>query len=99
MDQPVIGKRWKATPGTRMMELLHATDVPLGLVTNGPSVGRMDAGVCASRGALPASPLGMPRCALCIDEPVTLRAFHSLVSTRRIFDSLASHRRTHLWRY
>ena len=35
LDKPVIGKHWKATPATRMMELLHATGVPLGLVTNG----------------------------------------------------------------
>jgi hypothetical protein len=35
LDGPVAGKVWKATPATRTMELLHATDVPLGLVTNG----------------------------------------------------------------
>ena len=35
LDKPVIGKHWKATPATRMMELLHGTGVPLGLVTNG----------------------------------------------------------------
>ena len=27
--------RWKASPATRMMELLRASDVRLGLVTNG----------------------------------------------------------------
>ena len=35
LEKPVAGKAWKASPGTRMMELLHAADVPLGLVTNG----------------------------------------------------------------
>jgi hypothetical protein len=35
LEKPVAGKFWKASPGTRMMELLHAADVPLGLVTNG----------------------------------------------------------------
>ena len=35
LEKPVAGKTWKASPGTRMMELLHAADVPLGLVTNG----------------------------------------------------------------
>src|SRR5262245_56386721 len=35
LEKPVVAKIWKASPGTRMMELLHATDVPLGLVTNG----------------------------------------------------------------
>lgn len=35
LDKPVIGKHWKATPATRLMELLHGANVPLGLVTNG----------------------------------------------------------------
>ncbi len=35
VERPVKGKHWKASPATRMMELLHAVDVPLGLVTNG----------------------------------------------------------------
>jgi len=35
LDRPVAGKHWKATPATRMMELLHTSDIPLGLVTNG----------------------------------------------------------------
>jgi len=34
LEKPVAGKHWKASPGTRMMELLYATVVPLGLVTN-----------------------------------------------------------------
>jgi hypothetical protein len=35
LDRPVAGRHWKASPATRMMELLHSTDVRLGLVTNG----------------------------------------------------------------
>jgi hypothetical protein len=35
LDKAIAGKHWKASPATRMMELLHATDVRLGLVTNG----------------------------------------------------------------
>ena len=35
LDKPVSGTPWKATPETRMMALLLATGVPLGLVTNG----------------------------------------------------------------
>src|SRR2546422_4026108 len=35
LEKPVVGRHWKASPATRMMELLHATDVRLGLVTNG----------------------------------------------------------------
>ena len=35
LDRPVADRHWKANPATRMMELLHASGVPLGLVTNG----------------------------------------------------------------
>jgi hypothetical protein len=35
LERPIEGLHWKASPATRMMELLHATDVRLGLVTNG----------------------------------------------------------------
>jgi len=79
LDKPVTGKHWKATPSTRMMELLHAADVPLGLVTNG------------ERWMLVFAPRGETTgftswlASLWIDEPVTLRAFHSLLSTRRFF--------------
>jgi hypothetical protein len=79
LDKPVLGKHWKATPGTRMMELLHATDVPLGLVTNGEEWML----VFAPRG----DTTGFTSwyASLWIDEPITLRAFHSLLSTRRFF--------------
>jgi hypothetical protein len=35
LEKPIKGLRWKASPATRMMELLHATDIRLGLLTNG----------------------------------------------------------------
>lgn len=35
LEKPLANHRWKASPATRMMELLHACDVRLGLVTNG----------------------------------------------------------------
>ena len=35
LEKPLAGQRWKASPATRMMELLHACNVRLGLVTNG----------------------------------------------------------------
>jgi hypothetical protein len=79
LDKPVAGKHWKATPGTRMMELLHATDIPLGLVTNG------------EEWMLVFAPHGDTTdftswyASLWIDEPITLSAFHSLLSTRRFF--------------
>lgn len=79
LDKPVIGKHWKATPATRMMELLHAVDVPLGLITNGEQWML----VYAPRGETTgyASWYG----ALWLDEPITLRAFHSLLGVRRLF--------------
>ena len=79
LDRPVIGKHWKATPATRMMELLHGANVPLGLVTNGEQWML----VYAPRGETTgyASWYG----ALWLDEPITLRAFHSLLGVRRFF--------------
>lgn len=79
LDRPVIGRHWKATPATRMMELLHGAGVPLGLVTNGEQWML----VYAPRGEITgfASWFG----ALWLDEPITLRAFHSLLGVRRFF--------------
>lgn len=79
LNKPVIGKHWKATPATRMMELLHGANVPLGLVTNGEHWML----VYAPRGETTgyASWYG----ALWLDEPITLRAFHSVMGVRRFF--------------
>ena len=79
LDKPVIGKHWKATPATRMMELLHGVNVPLGLVTNGEQWML----VYAPRGETTgyASWYGT----LWLDEPITLRAFHSLLGAHRFF--------------
>jgi hypothetical protein len=79
LDRPVIGKHWKATPATRMMELLHGAGIPLGLVTNGDQWML----VYAPRGEITgyASWCG----ALWLDEPITLRAFHSILGVRRFF--------------
>lgn len=79
LDKPALGKHWKATPATRMMELLHGANVPLGLVTNGEQWML----VYAPRGETTgyASWYG----ALWLDEPITLRAFLSLLGVRRFF--------------
>lgn len=79
LDKPVIGKHWKATPATRMMELLHGANVPLGLVTNGEQWML----VYAPRGET--TGYGSWYGALWLDEPITLRAFHSLLGVRRFF--------------
>jgi hypothetical protein len=79
LDHPVVGKHWKASPSTRMMELLHASNVPLGLVTNGEQWML----VYAPRGDN--TGYASWYAALWLDEPITLRAFHSLLGVRRFF--------------
>lgn len=79
LEKPTIGKHWKATPATRMMELLHGANVPLGLVTNGEQWML----VYAPRGET--TGFTSWYCSLWLDEPITLRAFHSLLGVRRFF--------------
>lgn len=79
LDKPVVGKFWKATPATRMMELLHGCGVSLGLVTNGEHWMM----VYAPRGEI--TGYASWYSALWMDEPITLRAFHSLLDVRRFF--------------
>lgn len=79
LESAVAGKHWKASPATRMMELLHATDIPLGLVTNGEQwmlvyAPRNEATGFASWYA-----------SLWSEEPTTFQAFVSLLSVRRFF--------------
>lgn len=83
LAKPIIGKYWKAAPTTRMMELLHGAGVPLGLVTNGEQWML----VYAPRGEITgyASWYG----ALWLDEPITLRAFHSPLGVHRFFSVAA----------
>jgi hypothetical protein len=77
LEKPVSGKLWKATPGTRMMELLHAADVPLGLITNGEEWML----VYAPRGET--TGFASWYADIWMQEPITLRAFHSLLHLRR----------------
>ena len=77
LEKPVAGKLWKASPGTRMMELLHAADVPLGLITNGEQWML----VYAPRGET--TGFASWYADLWMQEPITLRAFHSLLHLRR----------------
>lgn len=79
LDKPVAGKHWKATPATRMMELLHGTGIPLGLATNGEQWML----VYAPRGET--TGYASWYASLWMDEPITLRAFHSLLGTHRFF--------------
>ncbi len=77
LAKPVTGKVWKASPGTRMMELLHATDIPLGLVTNGEQWML----VYAPRGET--TGFASWYADIWPQEPITLRAFVSLLHLRR----------------
>jgi hypothetical protein len=79
LEKPVAGKVWKASPATRMTELLHVSGVPLGLVTNGEHW----MVVYAPRGET--SGFASWYADLWMQEPVTLRAFHSLLCLRRFF--------------
>ena len=79
LDRPVIGKHWKATPATRMMELLHGTGVSLGLITNGEQWML----VYAPRGETTGFTTWYGT--LWLDEPITLSSFHSLLGVRRFF--------------
>lgn len=79
LDNAVHGSRWVASVGTRMMELLHATEIRLGLVTNGEQWMLVDAprGVTTGFTTWYAS--------LWFDERATLNAFQSLLGARRFF--------------
>ncbi|MFM0078737.1 ATP phosphoribosyltransferase regulatory subunit [Paraburkholderia sediminicola] len=80
LTKPVPGTAWKTgSPDTRMMTLLHATDVPLGLVTNG------------EKWLLVAAKPGETTsfitwdAGLWSEEPLTLQAFVSLLGIGRFF--------------
>jgi hypothetical protein len=77
LAKAVAGSRWNAAPGTRMMELLHAVDQPLGLVTNGEQWML----VYAPRGET--TGFASWYADLWMQEPLTLRAFHSLLRQHR----------------
>ena len=79
LDKPIAGKHWKASPATRMMELLHSTEVRLGLVTNGEHWMLVDAPRGDTTGF--ASWYG----SLWLEEKLTLQAFRSLLGVQRFF--------------
>ena len=80
LDKPIPGKAWVADPVWRMVELLHATGKKLGLVSNGEHF------------ALVSAPLGEPSgvasfyAELWLEEPLTLRAFRTLLGAHRFLN-------------
>ena len=79
LEKPVEGLRWKASPATRMMELLHASEVKLGLVTNGERWMLVHAPRNETTG------YASWYASLWLEEHVTLRAFRSLLTASRFF--------------
>ena len=79
LDRPIPGEAWAASPIDRAAELARASNVPLALVTDG------------SRWTLVWARLGETtgictwRAELWLEEPVTLRAFATLLGARRFF--------------
>jgi hypothetical protein len=79
LDQPVAGSAWAASPLERMAHLCRETGVRLGLVTNGERWVLVD----APRGETSAFVSWYAE--LWSQEPLTLRAFVSLLGARRFF--------------
>src|SRR5262249_46576399 len=79
LDRPVVGKHWKATPTTRMMEMLYGAGVPLGLVTNGEHWMLVHAQRNETTG------YASWNAKVWMGEPITLRVFGSLLGGRRFF--------------
>jgi hypothetical protein len=79
LEKPLPSKHWKATPATRMMELLHGTDCRLGLITNGERWMLVDAPRGESTG------FASWYASLWLEEQITLRSFRSLLSGHRFF--------------
>ena len=79
-DKRPPGTTWNASHAARMAELLHATHIPLGLVTNG------------ERFTIVYAELGQPtgfadfRAELWFDERLTLRAFRDFLSADALFN-------------
>ncbi|MBI3966544.1 MAG: hypothetical protein HY329_13000, partial [Chloroflexi bacterium] len=79
LEKPQHDRRWKASPASRMAELLRGTGVPLGLLTNGEHWLL----VHAPRGET--AGFASWYAETWFDERITLRAFRSLLSMPRFF--------------
>ena len=79
LSRVVEGKPWKASPDTRMMQLLHDTDVRLGLVTNGDQWMLVDAPKGETTG------YASWYSTIWLEEPKTLQAFRTFLSSYRFF--------------
>lgn len=79
LEKGLKGSRWAASPATRMMELLHACNVRLGLLTNGEHWMLVNAPKGETTGYI------SWYATLWQEETITLRAFCSLLGVDRFF--------------
>lgn len=79
LDKPLAEHHWKASPATRIMELLHACNVRLGLVTNGEQWLLVNAPRGETTGFI------SWYAELWLEEKITVRAFRSLLGVHRFF--------------
>lgn len=79
LEKSVKGKRWTASPAQRMQELLHITDVRLGLITNGDQWMLVNAKRGETTGFISWD------ADLWTQERLTLRSFRTLLSAYRFF--------------
>ena len=80
LDKALPNRPWKASAAMRMMELLRTTEVCLGLLTNGDQWML----VHARRGET--TTFVSWYAGLWLEEPLTLRAFHTLLGAKRFFN-------------
>lgn len=79
LTKPVASSRWKTSPDTRMMQLLHDTGIRLGIVTNGDHWMLVNAPKNETTG------YASWYANLWLEEPVTLRAFRTVLGADRLF--------------
>jgi hypothetical protein len=79
LTKPVADSRWMTSPDTRMMQLLHDTGIRLGLVTNGEHWMLVNGPKGETTG------YASWYASLWFEEPLTLRAFRTLLSGERFF--------------
>ena len=79
LTKPVAASRWKTSPDTRMMQLLHDTGIRLGIVTNGDHWMLVNAPKSETTGYV------SWYANLWLEEKDTLRAFRTLLGADRLF--------------
>jgi hypothetical protein len=79
LENPFKNSRWKASPATRLTELLHATGIRCGLVTNGEQWMLVNAPKGETTGFI------SWYSNLWTEEKLTLQAFRTLLGVRRFF--------------